>query len=308
MSRRTLRPVPLPQPHPEPEPTYPEYEDLLRTALQNVRGPIGGRTVAQMEDVVQRRGRDWCTAVLGRPFPGLSYVPTSDGWLLLLADERGLDPALPERIVRERQAEDAQRQERAGAAAVKLEQEKRRWALIAAATSITFAVRENARHTGVGGSLRHVTAAVDLLSGRSRRHKAGAALCEMPGRTNPLHLGSPLENLPPTCGRCIAYAGQVRALDAPAPPTSGEAALLRLIQDGAVFTLRPGRGQPTVRDTSVRSHGVAWGHLGRKVDAAAAKLRKKRWALPDETYSTTLLGYSGLRWFLTEAGTAALEG
>ncbi|MGW0032991.1 hypothetical protein ACWDXD_24640 [Streptomyces sp. NPDC003314] len=295
-------------PQPEPEPTYPEYEELRREARGKDGGPIGGRAIARMEDVVQRRGRDWCTAVLDRPFPGLDRVPSRDGWMLILADERGLEPALPDRIVQERRAAEARRQERAAAAAAKLEREKRRWALVTAATLIVFEVRENTRHSGVGGSLRHVTAAVDLVSGRSRRHAAGMALCETPGRTNPLHLGEALDDLPPTCQRCIAYAGQVRTLDAPAPPTPGEAALLRLIQSGAVFTLRPGRGQPTVRDTSERSHGVAWGHLGRKVDAAAKKVRAKGWAQPEEAWSTTLLGDTGHRWRLTDAGTTALEG
>lgn len=306
MSRRTVVTVLLPQP--EPEPTYPEYEELRQEARGMDGGPIGGRTIARMEEVVQRRGRDWCTAVLGRVFPGLDRVPSRDGRMLILADERGLEPALPDRIVQEHRAEKARHQERAAVAAAKLEQGNRRWALVTAATSITFTVRENTRHSGVGGSLRHVTADVDLVSGRSRRHKAGMGLCETPDRTNPLHLGKALNAVPPTCTRCTAYAGQVRAVGAPAPPTPGEAALLGLIQGGAVFTHRPGRGQPTVRDTSVRSHGVAWGHLGRKVDAVAEKLRKKGWALPDETYSATLLGHSGLRWRLTEAGTAALEG
>ena len=126
-------------------------------------------------------------------------------------------------------------------------------------------MRENTRHNGFRGSLRHITAAVDLLSGRSRRHKAGMGLCETPDRSNPLHLGEPFEDLPPTCRRCIEYAGQVRTLDAPAPPSA--LATLRLVQCGAVFTFRPARGGPTIRDTSQRSKG-AWGHLRRKADGA----------------------------------------
>jgi len=39
----------------------------------------------------------------------------------------------------------------------------------------------------------------NLLSGRSRRHKAGMGLCEAPGRSKPLHLGEPIEDLLPTC-------------------------------------------------------------------------------------------------------------
>ncbi|MFB6629989.1 hypothetical protein ACFCWY_08845 [Streptomyces sp. NPDC056362] len=295
-------------PRPEPKPTYPEYEELRREAQGKDSGPINGRTIARMEDVVHRRGRDWCTAVLGHDFPGLNRVPSRDGWLLILADERGLEPALPDRIVQDRRADEARRLERAAAADAKLAQEKRRWALASGATSIAFGVRENIRHSGPRGSLRHVTAAVDLVSGRSRRHKAGMALCETPDRTNPLHLGAVLDDLPPTCHRCLAYAGRVRTLDAPAPPTPGELALLRLIQSGAVFTVRPGRGQPTVRDTSERSHGVAWGQFGRKVDAAAKRIQANGWAAAEERWSATLLGGTGHRWVLTDAGLAALEG
>ncbi|MFF8696217.1 hypothetical protein ACF08W_28800 [Streptomyces sp. NPDC015144] len=261
-----------------------------------------------MEDVIQRRGVDWCTAVLGRHFPGLRHTPSVDGFTLLVADERGLAPELPESIVRERAAEEARRQEREAQAAAKLAAEKRRWDLVTASTPVSFSVRENTRHTGVGGALRHVTAAVDLVSGRARRHTAGRALCETPGRTNPLYLGGPLEDLPPTCRRCIEYAGLVRTLDAPAPPTPGEAATLRLIQAGAVFTVRPGRGQPTIRDTSERSHGTAWGQFGRKADAAVKRVEKKGWVAVETEHGRTLLGHLGNRWRLTEAGTAALEG
>ncbi|MFD9394184.1 hypothetical protein ACFWBB_26630 [Streptomyces sp. NPDC060000] len=305
MSRRIVVTALLPQP--DPEPMYPEYEELRQEARGRDRGPIGGQNIARMEDVVQRRGADWCTAVLGRPFPGLRRVPSEDGFMLIVADERSLEPELPESIVKDRAVEDSRRKEREAQAAAKLEAEKRRWALVTGSAPVAFAVRENTRHTGVRGSLRHITAAVDLLSGRSRRHKAGMGLCETPGRSNPLHLGEPLEDLPPTCKRCIEYAGQVRTLDAPAPPTPSELETLRLIQSGVVFTFRPARGGPTARDTSQRSKG-AWGHLGRKVDAAVQKAEARGWVVKDKEHSRTEGGSLGHRWRLTEAGTAALEG
>ncbi|SEE85108.1 hypothetical protein SAMN05216483_6788 [Streptomyces sp. 2131.1] len=307
MSRRIVVTALLP--HPDPEPAYPEYEDVRTEARGRDAGPIGGRSIARMEDVIQRRGGDWCTAVLGRPFPGLRHAPSLDGFTLLVADERGLEPELPESIVQARAAEEARRREREAQAAAKLEAEKRRWALVTASAPVTFSVQENARHSGVRGSLRHVTAPVYLRSGRSRLHSPGRALCETPGRTNPLVLGGPLVDLPPTCQRCIEYAGLVRTLEAPAPPTPGEAATLRLIRSGAVFTMRPGRGQPTIRDTSQRSHGTAGGRLGRKVDAAVMRVETKGWATVEtDEYRATLLGSRGHRWRLTDAGTAALEG
>ena len=133
-------------------------------------------------------------------------------------------------------------------------------------------------------------------------------LCETPGRSNPLHLGEALEDLPPTCRRCIDYAGQVRTLDTPAPPTEAETALLQVIRSGGVFTLRPARSQPEIRDTSQRSRGTRGGALGRKVDAAVQRLQKKGWVKADNEQSATETGHYGHRWRLTEAGTAALEG
>jgi hypothetical protein len=99
---------------------------------------------------------------------------------------------------------------------------------------------------------------------------------------------------------------QVRTLDAPAPPTRAECALLELVKSGAVVTFHV-RRCVTIRDTSRRSN-AAWGHLGRKVDVAVEKLRKKGWIVQDEKPSATERAGSGYRWRLTEAGTAALEG
>ena len=124
MSRRIVVTALLPQP--DPEPTYPEYEELRQEARGRDRGPIGGQCIARMEDVIQRRGADWCTAVLGRSFPGLRHIPSEDGFMLIVADERGPEPELPERIVKARAAEEARRKERESQAAAKLETEKRR--------------------------------------------------------------------------------------------------------------------------------------------------------------------------------------
>jgi hypothetical protein len=294
-------------PQPDPEPAYPEYEELRQEARRRDRGPIGDHNIARMQDVIQRRGGDWCTAVLGRPFPGLRHAPSGDGFMLIVADERGLEPKLPESIVKARAVAEARRKEREAQATAKLDAEKRRWALVTGSAPVPFTVRANTRHTGPRGSLQHVTAAVDLLSGRSRLHKAGMGLCETAGRSNPLHLGEALKDLPPTCRRCIEYAGQVRTLDAPAPPTPAELTTLRLVQSGVVFTFRPARGGPTIRDTSQRSKG-AWGHFGRKADAAVKKLEGKGWVKKDTEHSRTEGGHLGDCWRLTDAGTAALEG
>lgn len=288
------------------EPAYPEFEEVREQARRSGRGPLGMDTIGRMEEVAARRGGDWCTAVLGRGFPGIRRVSTVDGWMLIVADERGLEPPLPPRIVEERQAAEERRVGRERAAVVELNMAKEAWRQLAVKAPVPLTVRENTRHTGVDGSLRHIVAAVDLVSGRSRRHTAGMGLCETPERANPLHLGGAVD-LPPTCFRCREFVAKVRTLDAPAPPTAAEARLLKLIDSGVVLTLRPARGQPTVRDTSQRSHGVAWGHLGRKVDTAVTKLQAKGWVQKDENPSKTNTGQYGQRWRLTDAGTAALE-
>jgi hypothetical protein len=60
-----------------------------------------------MAEIAQRRGGNWCTAMLGRSFPGIRHVSTVDGWTLIVTDTRNLDPALPHRIVEERAATQA---------------------------------------------------------------------------------------------------------------------------------------------------------------------------------------------------------
>lgn len=93
----------------------------------------------------------------------------------------------------------------------------------------------------------------------------------------------------------------------PAPATAAERRLLELVKKGVVFTFRPARGGPTIRDTSTRSN-AAWGALGRKVDAAVKKLEAKGWVRKDDELTRTEAGHYGDRWRLTDAGTAALEG
>nr|WP_119589931.1 hypothetical protein [Streptomyces scabiei] len=292
-------------PAPAAEPAYAEFEAVREQARRSSRGPIGMDTIGRMEEVAARRGGDWCTAVLGRSFPGLRHVSTVDGWMLIIGDTQGLEPPLPPRIVEERQAAEELRVGRERAAVVELNMAKEAWRQLAVKAPVPLTVRENTRHTSAQGSLRHVVSAVDLISGSSRTHKAGMGLCETPERANPLQLGGAVD-LPPTCMRCQEFVAKVRTLDAPAPPTAAEAALLQLIDSGVVLTLRPARGQPTIRDTSRRSHGVAWGHLGREVDTAVTKLQAKGWVQKDETPSKTDTGQYGQRWRLTDVGIAAL--
>ncbi|MET9776182.1 hypothetical protein ABZ023_18310 [Streptomyces sp. NPDC006367] len=302
--RRRVVTVVLPEP--EPEPAYDLYQEVRRDADNRSRGPLGPDDLRRMNEVAGRRGYDWCTAVLGRAFPGVDRMSTVDGWTLVGADELNLDPPLPPRIVEERRLRQEAEELRARQAEERRAREQRRWDAALAAAGVEMTVRENTRHTGVRGSLRHAVPKDDLVSGRARKHPAGRALCETPGRANPLHLSDPV-NAPATCHRCLDWMEKVRTLDAPAPPTAAERRLLELVNSGVVFTIRPAWGGPTIRDTSTRSN-AAWGNLGRKVDAGVKKLKDKGWVRKDDEYSRTETGHFGDRWRLTEAGTAALEG
>ncbi|MFE1206292.1 hypothetical protein ACFW5V_31915 [Streptomyces sp. NPDC058762] len=293
-------------PRPEPEPAYALYQEVRKDAESRDRGPLGPQALNRMYEVAQRRGRDWCTAVLGHSFPGIDHSTSTDGWTLIVADELRLDPPLPDRVVRQRALQKKAEELRAKQEQERQEREQSRWEAALTAASVEVTVRENTRHTGVGGSLRHATPKTDVVSGRSRKHPADRALCETPGRSNPLHLSDPV-NAPANCFRCLGWLGKVRPLDAPAPPTPAERRTLELVKSGVVFTIRPARGGPAIRDTSTRS-SAAGGALGRKVDAAVEKLAAKGWVRKDETFSKTQSGHYGDCWRLTEAGTAALEG
>ncbi|CAM5236699.1 hypothetical protein [Streptomyces griseomycini] len=293
-------------PQPDPEPAYPEYEDVRREARRR-KGPfVNLADTDRWTEVARRRGGDWCAAVLGKGFPGAYALSTVDGWMLIVADERGLNPPLPARIVEDRRHAQEAKELREKQVRERQEREMRRWQAALAAAGVEMTVRENTRHTGVGGSLRHAVPKEELVSGQSRKHLADRGLCETPDRANPLHLGEPV-NAPANCRRCLAYMEKVRTLDAPAPPTAAERKLLQVIASGVVFTMTHARCAPTIRVTTEPSRGRA-GALGRSVDAAVKRLQAKGWTAKDAERSATQTGHSGHRWRLTEAGTAALEG
>ncbi|MCD9904590.1 hypothetical protein LUR56_39950 [Streptomyces sp. MT29] len=169
---------------------------------------------------------------------------------------------------------------------------------------VDITVRPNLKRQGAGRDMPHAVAAVPVRSSR-RVHPAGRALCE--DKRSPRQLGDPIDDGVVTCQSCVRYVAEIRPMDAPRPPTPAEQVLLRLIANGVVFTLRHARTAPTVRVSTERSGGRA-GRLGRSVNAAALKLQSKGWAAPDEEQSATETGTWGLRWRLTDAGSAELEG
>ncbi|MFI5990244.1 hypothetical protein ACIBAC_00120 [Streptomyces sp. NPDC051362] len=220
MGRRVIT-VLLPQV--VPEPAYDTYEMLRTDAEGKSRRPLGPQDLQAMYDVAQKRSTDWCTAVLGYAFPGIDRSSTVDGWMLILADEMDLNPPLPHSVIEARKQLQEIEERRNQQAKERREREQCRWdtALAAAAAGVDVAVRENTRHSGVNGALRHATPADDLVSGRSRKHLADRALCETARRANPLALSEPVD-APANCVRCLDYMGKVRPLTAPASPTSAQ--------------------------------------------------------------------------------------
>ncbi|WP_431976036.1 hypothetical protein [Micromonospora haikouensis] len=205
---------------PQAEPAYPEYEELYAKAR------IAGRFAnphrfGLFKEVAHRRGYDWCTAVVGRVYGGLATVTSEEAELLVIADQADINPPLPARIVKAR-AQRAEHQalldkERAAQQA----RYEQAWKAAREKCAVPVQVRRNltARPHGAGFAhhLGHVVPEVECRSGRSRRHLAGRALCESPGRARPLRLGGP-DNGPATCSSCLKYTPLIR----PARPATNE--------------------------------------------------------------------------------------
>lgn len=79
---------------------YPEYEQVAAAAAA-MPSTVNPAELAVMEEVACRRGPDWCTTVIGRPYSGLEYTPLRDARMLVVADELGLDPPPPAWLIRE---------------------------------------------------------------------------------------------------------------------------------------------------------------------------------------------------------------
>lgn len=204
-----------------PEPAYPEYAELRATADQGWRA--AGRFVDPFElhgrlpSVIGRRGHEWALAVLGREYFGPGSLYGSDLKLLILADERDLDPPLPGWVVdaRRRAAEHEADKERRRREA--LQRDVDAWAAVVAATVVDLAVYTNTTARARNGRseyLAHAVPTTDVYSGvrTIRTHRAGRALCETETRPKPLSLSHRAEpaGTPVTCVRCMDWAPKVR--------------------------------------------------------------------------------------------------
>ncbi|MFJ5122309.1 hypothetical protein [Kitasatospora sp. NPDC088548] len=165
--------------------------------------------------------RDWAAAITGTRNFSIGHWPT----LHLLHTAMQAEPEPP--VTRAQRAERAAVEERDRTVeAMRVLREQRTaerhraeadaWAAAVRACLVKVVVRPT-RHDRVRGGarerLRHVVPVSEAVSGRSRRHLAGRALCETPGRARPLQLADEPAGEPATCRRCLAYVAQI----SPAP-------------------------------------------------------------------------------------------
>lgn len=203
-----------------PQPAYPEYAGLRAQAERTCPRFVDPASPARTAALIARRGVDWCTAVLGYPFPGHGRggISVLEAHLLDLADQRDLDPALPDPVLRWR-AEDAVRRDArqrqiASAAAADVEA----WRRASENCPVPLHVRANVRGRRTDSPylsepLRHAVPTIDAHSGsttRPRLHPAGRALCERADRARRLRLQEDPTDQPATCVRCLAYAPKIR--------------------------------------------------------------------------------------------------
>jgi hypothetical protein len=197
-----------------PAPTYPQYPQLLADATQ--AAAADGRLVDPRKLYRVRhlhRSWEWMTCVLGYAGNGTGSI--LEMHLLLLADERDLNPPLPGWLVERRAADAVADAERA--AALKLEEDRDQavWDAARQGCQVEVVVRRNGTarpRRGYLHNLGHVVPAVDSESGEGcklRRHPAGRAVCESEQRARPLDLSGG-EGGPGTCDRCLKYTPHLR--------------------------------------------------------------------------------------------------
>lgn len=216
MRRRRLIAVPGTFPAPErPAPTYPEYENLRADAEASVAAdghfvdPVKLRRVQDL-----RRSWEWRVSVLGHDDEHRTLL---DMHMLLLADQRDLDPPVPQWLVEARAEGERRDAEKRKARQDREDADMAVWEKALAQAQVELAVLRNGtarpRH-GLMHNLGHAVPKVDAVSGRSRRHRAGRALCETETRAKPLDLTGG-EGGAVTCTSCLNYTPKIRPADTP---------------------------------------------------------------------------------------------
>ena len=151
-----------------PQPAYPQYDAVLAEARRITPQFVDPANLAPETDVVRRRGDDWCTAVLGRPYGWTSRITLLEQYLLIAADQLDVDPPLPTWIVEGRLAAaeaQAEKQRRVEAAR---QRDRDAWAAALAEATVEIDVHHGS-HARVRGSLYeslgHAVPRADVYSG-----------------------------------------------------------------------------------------------------------------------------------------------
>lgn len=198
-----------------PAPTYSEYEAIVEQARRESPAFVDPSDLYPARAIANRRGADWCTAVLGRPHGPYERRSHLEEYILIVADRENIDPALPEWIEQARAEGQRVHEEREAAKHALRQRDAKAWEDTLAATTVPLEVRTGSRPRVRGGllsdPLRHAVPTSDVVSGerRLRVHRAGSALCESERRSRALELGG-VSDGPTTCVRCLAWAPKVR--------------------------------------------------------------------------------------------------
>lgn len=238
-----------------PPPDYPEYQALLAAARTASRGFVNPAQVRRPEHIANRRGGDWATAVIGRPYLGLRHITSVEAALIVAADAADIDPPLPQWLIEERAATAEHRQLLAERRAAARHRDEQAWAGARGGCLVDLEVRPNLTARPRSGQMQNLGHAVPLalaLSGTRRQHPPGRALCETAGR-RPMRLGEPTGD-PATCVRCLDWTTKIRPAAATEPGGRGVAA-------GLVDALRQARRE--LRDAEVAEHPNLTDALGR---------------------------------------------
>lgn len=209
---------PPPDPFGDDRPTRLTDAEItaLRLRARSEAGPFVDPKIVHARRWFHNRA--WAEAITGDTAFSLGDWPT----MYLLAIAMAAEPEPP--VTRAQRAEQAAIEEQArNAAKVRAlmteriaerhQAEAAAWVAALRTCLVKVVVRENRYGRVRGGArerLRHVVPLTEAVSGRRRRHLAGRALCETPGRAKPLQLDEDPTDDPATCQRCLAYVSQIR--------------------------------------------------------------------------------------------------
>lgn len=191
-----------------PTPDYPEYAGLRAMAEESVR--LDGGFVDPIKMRMRQRigGGDWQICVLGHNRPDTLV----EMHMLLLAHGQLISPPPPQWLVDAHAVAKQLEEERAARIKERDDRFQARWDEAREGCQVEVEVRRNGHaraHHGGRHQLGHVVPKVDARSGKSRRHRAGRALCESERRARPLDLSGG-EGGAATCVSCLDYTPKIR--------------------------------------------------------------------------------------------------